>query len=62
MKAKCIFPFFDYEAKCDREVGDVWECSKERFEAMNATAFGILVEEVKEKKAPKKPAKKADKE
>ena len=56
MKVASIFPFFDADKKCKRRIGDSWECSKERFEAINSTVFGTLVKECE-----KKPAKK-DKE
>lgn len=60
MKVTCVYPFFDAQERVDREVGDSWECSEERFSEMNATVFGKLVEEVAE--APKPRATKTRKQ
>lgn len=61
MKARVVSEFLDVEAKCDRSVGDEFECSKERFDAINSTKFGTLVEEVKPAaKAARQRARKAE--
>lgn len=54
MKCKTVKRFFDIEAKCQREVGDTFECSAERFKAINSTAHGTLAEEVKATRSRKK--------
>lgn len=61
---KVLKEFRDKNTKELYKAGQEIEVSKKRFEEMNSTAFGILVEEVKvEKQDPKeeikkKPAKK----
>ena len=50
MKAKCVAPFYDLKAEVDRKVGDVWDVDKARFDAINATKYGTLVEAVAEQK------------
>ena len=62
MKVKAIKLFEDIQAKVDRKPGDVWEVDEARFEALNSTEFGKLVEAVEEPKpAPKRTrAKKAE--
>lgn len=60
MKVKTVKPFLDREAKCDRAIGDEFECSKARFDAINAAGFGVLVEQIEEAKpkaAPKRTTK-----
>ena len=55
MKVKAIKLFEDIEAKVDRRPGDVWEVDEARFESLNSTKYGQLVEAVEEKKpAPKR--------
>lgn len=46
MKAKVIVPFTDLKAGCERERGDVFECSKERFAEINSAAAIPLAEEI----------------
>ena len=61
MKVKAIKLFEDIQAKVDRKPGDVWEVDEARFESLNSTEFGQLVEAVEEKPAPKRTrAKKAE--
>lgn len=47
MKAKVIKPFKDKYTKVRYNEGELLTVTKERFEEMNSTALGILVEEVK---------------
>lgn len=54
MKARAVRLFSDIEAGCDRKPGDVFECSEERFAALNSTRYGVLVEKAA---APKKARK-----
>jgi len=56
MKAKVIDTFRDKYTKENYKKGQVIEVSKRRFEEMNSTAFGVLVEAVSEK--PKQEQKK----
>lgn len=49
MKAKVIDTFRDKYTKENYKKGQVIEVSKRRFEEMNSTAFGVLVEAVSEK-------------
>lgn len=57
MLIRCVFPFVDSEANASREIGDSWEVSEERFKAINATVYGVLVEAVNEEPAEKPKAK-----
>lgn len=50
MKVKTVVDFIDKEAKVNRAVGEVFECSKERFAAINGTQYGVLIEQVQEEK------------
>lgn len=62
MEARCVTPFFDKQEGKDREPGEVFECTDERFKAINATEFGVLAEAVAQPKAQAKPrARKATK-
>ena len=47
MTAECTVRFLDVEANVMREVGDRFEVTKERFEAINGTKYGKLVREVR---------------
>lgn len=55
MKVRVILgPFDDYKEKTRRKVGDVFICSKERFQEINKvlkskTKKGPWIEEIKEK-------------
>ena len=60
MKVKNIKVWFDRKEKIKRQPKDeAFDVTKERFEEINGTRFGALVEEVVEvkKEAPKKKAK-----
>lgn len=59
MKARVLKPFIDKKDGVARKSGDTITLSKERYEEINSTKFGVLVEAVAEEAAkPKKPAKK----
>jgi hypothetical protein len=59
MKAKVIKPFVDKKEGVTRKPGDTFALSKERYEEINSTKFGVLVKAVAEEVAkPKKPTKK----
>lgn len=59
MKAKVLKPFIDKKEGVTRNVGDTFTLSKERFEEINSTKFGVLVKAVAEEAAkPKKKPKK----
>lgn len=47
MKAKVIVRFEDMKAGKIREVGETFICNAARFEEINSTKHGKLVEEVK---------------
>ncbi len=59
MKVKAIKAFTDLDANIDRAVGDVWEVSQTRKDALDASEYAPLVEVVqgatKAKETPKKP-------
>ena len=59
MKAKAIKPFQDRKEGVIRKLGDTFTVSAERFEEINATQFGVLVETVAEEaaKPKRKPVK-----
>lgn len=50
MKVKVLKEFIDKETKVLHEKDTELIVSKERFEEINSTAHGILVEEIKEEK------------
>ncbi|WP_163215754.1 hypothetical protein [Clostridium thermarum] len=54
MRVKVLRTFRDKETKTLHRKGKEIEITKKRFEEVNSTAFGVLVEEIKEKKAAKK--------
>lgn len=55
MKVKTIVPSFrDRKEKVNRKLNEEFIVSKERFEEINSTKYGKLVEEVVEKKKTKK--------
>ena len=59
MKVKVIKPFVDKKEGVTRKLGDTFTVSKERFEEINSTKFGVLVKAVAEEAAkPKKKPKK----
>ena len=47
MKAKAIRKFIDLKADKTREVGQIFEVTKKRYEEINSTSHGILIEEIK---------------
>jgi len=49
MKARVIKSFRDKKQDVARKKGDVFILSRQRYEEINATRFGRLVEEVKDK-------------
>lgn len=59
MKAKVLKPFVDKKEGVTRKPGDTFTVSKERYEEINSTKFGVLVKAVAEETAkPKKKPKK----
>lgn len=48
MKVKVTKRFIDKKEGKTREAGDVFDITKKRFEEINSTSFGFLVEEIKE--------------
>ena len=54
MKAKVLRTFRDKDTDLLHRKGKEIEITKKRFEEINSTSFGILVEEIKEKKATTK--------
>jgi hypothetical protein len=59
MKARVLKPFIDKKEGVTRKPGDTFVLSKERFEEINSTKFGVLVKAVAEEAAkPKKKPKK----
>jgi len=47
LKIIAIRKFKDLKEKKVREKGEAFEATKKRFEEINSTSFGILVEEIK---------------
>lgn len=63
MKAKVLRTFIDKNTKECYKEGSTIEVNKKRFEEINSTSYGLLVEEIKEVKqveeeSPKKETKK----
>lgn len=54
MKVKAIQGFDDLKAKVFRDKGAVFECDEKRFEELNGTQYGQLVEKVAAKRGAKK--------
>lgn len=51
MKVKVLKPFADKANNLKkRKIGDQFEITKERFQEINGTKHGVLVEEIKPKK------------
>lgn len=50
MKAKTLKKFKDRKEGTVRKIGDQFEITKERFQEINGTKHGVLVEEIKPKK------------
>jgi len=57
MKVKVIKDFRDKYTKKLHKTGEELEITKERYEEINSTAHGILVEKVEGNKVQKKPKK-----
>ena len=53
MKVKVLKRFRNKYSKKIHEKGDVLDITKKRFEEINSTSFGVLIEEIKEKKSTK---------
>ena len=59
MQVKVLKPFIDKKEGVTRKLGDTFTVSKERYEEINSTKFGVLVKAVAEEIAkPKKKPKK----
>lgn len=54
MRVVCLRRFLDSEANVTRDAGDVFEASPERVAGINGTRYGVLVEEVEERPAPRR--------
>lgn len=52
MRVEAVSTFYDVEADVQREVGDVFDATKERITSLNGTEYGKLVKTTK--KAPAK--------
>ncbi len=61
MKAKALQPFHDSKEGVIRKWGDTFTVSEERFEELNSTKFGVLVEAVAEETAKPKTKRKPKK-
>jgi len=57
MRVKVLKAFRDRYTRILQIPNTEIEVTKERFEVINSTSLGILVEEIKEKKPTKKPKK-----
>lgn len=53
MKVKALIKFKDVKANKVRDKGSVFDVTKERFEQLNSTSWGVIVEEVPTKEATK---------
>lgn len=59
MLVRTLIRFSDLKANQIREVGEEFEVTKKRYEEINSTSFGILVEVIEEKPKKKKSSNKA---
>jgi len=50
MKVKVLKSFSDAKKKCLYEVNQIIEVTKKRYEEMNSTSSGLLVEEIQDSK------------
>lgn len=60
VEVKCIYSFTDLEAKKDRELGETWECTRERgehLEELGLVSIERTIREVKKEKATPKTKK-----
>lgn len=46
MRVEVVRKFYDLEKKVDREVGEKFAVTKERFEQLNSTKYGELVRDL----------------
>lgn len=53
MKAKALIKFKDVKNDLVIDKGEVFEVTKKRFEELNSTPWGVIVEEVPTKEATK---------
>ena len=65
VEVKCINPFYDLQAKCDRELNETWDCDRERGETLVELKLveitRTIKETKKEKATPKRKVEKATK-
>lgn len=54
MKVRIIRPFRDKHTEENYTKGQIITVAKERFEEMNSTALGVVAEEIREPKKPRK--------
>lgn len=57
MKAKVIKRYRDKNTKRIHKPGEVVDVSKNRFDEINSTKYGVFLEEIIEQKEEKKPSK-----
>ncbi|WP_236910190.1 hypothetical protein [Clostridium sp. Cult3] len=50
MKAKVLRTFNDVKGNKIRKKGEIFEVTKKRYEEINSTSYGTLIEEIKEVK------------
>ena len=55
MRVKCIRTFRDFDAGRVRDSGEEFEVTPERFEAINGTRYGTLVEALEDPDTAEKP-------
>lgn len=53
MKVKALKNFKDLKGKAIRKKGDIFEVTKKRYEEINSTSSGTLVEKIENKKTQK---------
>lgn len=58
MLVKTLVNFIDLKENVNRVAGDEFTVTQKRFEEINSTKYGVLVEEVKEVKRTKKDSNK----
>jgi hypothetical protein len=57
LKVKVIKGFTDLKENIKRKPNDIFEVTQERYDEINSTKYGKLVEKIVEKKKPKKSEK-----
>lgn len=50
MKVKVLRTFSDKQKGCINKVGDIIELTKKRYEEINSTSFGQLVQEIEKER------------